>query len=431
MIATPCGCSAMSPKPCGLSRLVLHAVRVALLVAWLGLSALKTVHFLSEPTSLRSRLDRGFRPPFVSVQAGSPLSSPVGRIVAGGSERERDELFANRTLLDFIEAHGLALAEFAGVTNLTDEQREERRVEASLDADEGTWRRIVTGSGAASATLTPSSAQFFLRLPRDAKFAAEASHDAAALYCYWVIFHSEPDFWRFDTSLHVLLPIRNVSFHRDVKVVVNREVKRNLWRDPCEADPLYDISACQRDCFFSWINCSLDGTRVDIKPRCMASDFRAYRRMFYRFFNHNSADSDPDSTVARCRCPQPCVRDRISYTTLSDVTRSSNDSFRVSIRLSRVRRTMVMVVTYGLEDLLADVGGYLGLLLGVSLLSLLGDGHQLASQLARRVRPRQAPPETAQDGDKRHPRNAEGRPWSIDGAEAVSSLSHSFSANSN
>ena len=63
----------------------------------------------------------------------------------------------------------------------------------------------------------------------------------------------------------------------------------------------------------------------------------------------------------------------------------------MSIRLGDVSRVMVTYITYTFWDLLADMGGYLGILLGSSLLSMFGTlqesvlrVHKLCSSLARR-----------------------------------------------
>ena len=51
----------------------------------------------------------------------------------------------------------------------------------------------------------------------------------------------------------------------------------------------------------------------------------------------------------------------------------------------RLRHTMIMMLTYELGDLLADMGGYLGLLLGASLLSVYGTGHKMIRRLVRQA----------------------------------------------
>ena len=59
--------------------------------------------------------------------------------------------------------------------------------------------------------------------------------------------------------------------------------------------------------------------------------------------------------------------------------------FYVQISVKRLRRTMKTVLTFDLEDLMAYTGGYLGLLLGSSILSIFTGGHKLVGRLARLV----------------------------------------------
>ena len=55
---------------CSCSKLLLYGLQLFLLVAWAALTGIKIGHYLSEPTALRSRLDKEFRPPFVSIFPG-------------------------------------------------------------------------------------------------------------------------------------------------------------------------------------------------------------------------------------------------------------------------------------------------------------------------------------------------------------------------
>ena len=53
--------------------------------------------------------------------------------------------------------------------------------------------------------------------------------------------------------------------------------------------------------------------------------------------------------------------------------------------MKRMRRTAVTVLAFDLEDLLAYIGGYLGLLLGSSTLSMFETGKKVAGRLAKRI----------------------------------------------
>ncbi|KAF0293113.1 hypothetical protein FJT64_017876 [Amphibalanus amphitrite] len=118
----------------------------------------------------------------------------------------------------------------------------------------------------------------------------------------------------------------------------------------------------------------------------MASDYQRYSVAYRRFVQPTAGRDKSSAPIAGCGCPRPCAQDRYSYSPLADVTVITNDTFRMAITVRRVRRTMVTVLTYQVEDLLADTGGYLGLLLGFSVLSLFGTADRLTRRLVRSAR---------------------------------------------
>ena len=126
--------------------------------------------------------------------------------------------------------------------------------------------------------------------------------------------------------------------------------------------------------------------------------------------------------VDRCRCLQPCIKDRISFKYRSEKLRNSDSTFHTNILVYRMRNTKVMVLTYGLADLLADTGGYLGLLLGASLLSVYGTGRKLTTRIfrqamAERRRRRHRRQQTVREEDEEHHAEAV---WSHSRGEAAS-----------
>ena len=385
---------------CRVSQLVKGALRLVVLAAWLGLTGMKIKHFVSEPTALRSHLDHEFKTPSITIIPIQPMSKRTIRIIDEGSEEERSELYANQTLYEFLRAHSLTLADFSGATdrNTTDEKQGQERNETTLEDYQGTWKLTVYQNTVISATLTPSRSTMYLSLPRITNLVRGIGSNDTIHYLYWIVFHSEDHFWRYDSELHTYLPIKNVSHHQDIKLSVERVVGLDLRRQPCVEDPGYFITECQRKCFLDQANCSLgnmDSEETDEKPICNASDYSWYKEGMAEFL-YGTNDTE-DAPVTKCDCRTPCIKDRISYSTLSDITKSTNDSLNVYIRMSRVRRTRKMISTYGLEDLLADIGGYLGLLLGVSVLSMCGFGHRLAGRVARRVKRRKRSRRPARD----------------------------------
>ena len=87
-------------------------------------------------------------------------------------------------------------------------------------------------------------------------------------------------------------------------------------------------------------------------------------------------------------CPQSCVQDRIRFITQPRTWESDKRFLEIKIMFEQVRRVTETYVTYTWPDLLADMGGYMGLLLGWSLLSLYEGGQNLAVSVFRRLRRR-------------------------------------------
>ena len=397
-----------------LTHLLNYGFQFLLLAAWLGLTGLKVYHYLSEPTALQSRLDHKFKPPYISVMPWT-VPSRIKNVIKNGTEQERMELFGNQTLLDFYRSYGLALAEYAGITNMTDDERRQKINQTTIKDHNGIWKQTVALDQYMGATLAPSL-PVMLTLPRN----AESYSFLGSQYVFFVMFHSDPEIWMYDPAEHSYLPVRNVSQHRDVRISVERHINLNLRRLPCEENPNNTIAVCQRKCFLESMNCSIEGddrNGTGGKPMCMASDYTWYMKQLEEFrLGNNATDEAP---ISKCPCRPSCVQDRVSYTALSDTTKSTNDSLRMYITISRVRHTRLTVLTYGLEDLLADIGGYLGLLLGVSLHSLCGAGHRLARRLTKRVRQRR---DGAQPATGLRDASGAESAWSLERDEAASEL---------
>ena len=377
----------MALKRCRISRLVLNTVRLGLLVAWLVLTGTKVSHFLSEPTALQSRVDSDFQLPYISVfREESGFPNYMHWVL--GSFRDnftRIMELRNQTLLEFVRSHSMSLAELSGETDmLNDEQRKHRFNETTIENSRGNWSVTLTALLNMGATLTPNNAPVVLGLPRYTDFiAAEELRDVSKTY-YRLVFHGTPCLFAIQERIDTSVFLGNTTFIPQIRLNIDRLKKLNLRREPCEEDSAYDVSACIRKCLFNRINCSLYGNETGGgKPTCMFYDLGTYLDYSFSFIadgNIRAAD--------RCGCPQPCIQDSISYNHLSENLISTVSRLGIRIYVSRVRQTKVMVLTYGLEDLLADMGGYLGLLLGASLLSVYGTGRKLIRHLVRQVKHR-------------------------------------------
>ena len=146
----------------------------------------------------------------------------------------------------------------------------------------------------------------------------------------------------------------------------------------------------------NWLNCSLEERRAQnsMKPLCQEDDYSLLRQSLLGFDNHDHMGNGEERynhgiNASICDCPVPCMRDRISFSMVStaDACTMGNkrELFYVRFSMKRMRRTAVTVLAFDLEDLLACIGGYLGLLLGSSTLSMFETGKKVAGRLAKRI----------------------------------------------
>ena len=363
----------MAWRRCSPTELLLRGVQLSLLVAWLVLTGHKIAYFLSEPTALRSRMDSEFPPPHVTIFPA--LSLPVGvfNIVKFGTSEQQDALFANYTLDEFITMYSMPMVNNA--KNLAALAAQGGNSTASPNSV--AWRVTRRCDGTLGATMTPTeSSEFYLSPPRNTAF--KIPHPSIPSYV--VVLHGDRDFFRPDPSLHAILPIKNEPSHPIIKVAVDRDEKLNLRRLPCEPDPNYSVAACERRCYMDRLGCNMEKDETNNKPLCMASNYSLLLDECIEFYSYTANSPAP---VSSCDCLTPCVQDRISYSTLMETRNGNENIMFLSFSMNRLRRTMMTVLTFDLEDLMAYMGGYLGLLLGSSILSMLVTGSQLAGRVAR------------------------------------------------
>ncbi|KAF0296021.1 hypothetical protein FJT64_006489 [Amphibalanus amphitrite] len=82
-------------------------------------------------------------------------------------------------------------------------------------------------------------------------------------------------------------------------------------------------------------------------------------------------------------CPLSCTQDWFRIYIRPGSFESDADEFTLTMTFEKVRRVMETSVTYSAPDLLADMGGHIGLLLGWSLLSLFSGAKELAGRACR------------------------------------------------
>ena len=364
-------------------------VRLGLVVAWLVLTGMKVDYFLSQPTILQPRVDREFEElPYITVIREEKHASTFLLLWSHVAESFRYEtdyskyrMIRKQSLNEFVRSHSMSLIELSGQSrrSLSEEERKLIINETTSETTSGKWSVTLTDRLDIGATLAMNSSSAAITLHRYTDFVLPMSDLIGRTKGYYrLIFHARPCFFRFLRDFHDEVAIENVTSIPAIELNILRMVKLNLRREPCEEDPAYEYQACIRECILNNLNCSLYGNDTGSgKPTCTVDDISEY-------FHDISRVDENDA----CRCQQPCIQDSISYSSKPAKEwqlKRTQSEFPISIDVNEVRHTTVMVLTYGLEDLLADMGGYLGLLLGASLLSVFGSGRKLIRRLVRQA----------------------------------------------
>ena len=376
------------PKRPDFSRWLEYAVLSALFVAWLVVAWGRISLFLSEPTATKIYWEKTFQRPAISICPQSPMNNNVMSAIYDDSEEEKVAIFGNLSLKELIRTSGLQLVDMIESLNETDEYKANARTQV-FTIYYGYWKTSLNYVlGGACATLTPGPYTMdiqHLLLRRQPEF--EGGWKGSAVYSYNVIIHGNSEYWGSPVSGMETYIVTNETTREELFVTIDREVKPNLRRAPCEPDPAYNILTCQRHCYFDCINCRMEEDADDDgRPLCMASQAPEYvaatgDTQFRKFLYDREHGRWP---IRECPCPAPCTSDQFGFHLRPSVWSSDAEYLQLQLRLGDVRRVMETFVTYTVWDLLADMGGYLGLLLGSSLLSVFSAVRELAVRVCKR-----------------------------------------------
>ena len=221
------------------------------------------------------------------------------------------------------------------------------------------WWPVLLHTHMFGVTTTPDDlSDFLLCLPGDTVFKTVSTVNTLS---YNVMLHSDRNIFSYDPNVHALIRIDNNICHRHIKVTIDRYEKLNTKSQPCNPDPNYSLGACQRKCYMDWLDCSMEENENSTKKLCMEWDYHMLKESLFSFYT-SGRFAYVNREPAGCDCPEPCVQDRISYSSLSSVTECDDNLqreitiFYVQFSVNRVRRTMMTVLTFDLEDLMAYMG---------------------------------------------------------------------------
>ena len=342
-----------------------HLVVLALTVAWLSLTGLQVVKYLSEPTATKIFWETtNYLPPFTICTA---IRTRFTLDVGNDPDREND------TLLQLFQ--DLALSPEDIVDLKTHEDNSSGFVSCNDDGCIDFKTSVDYSLGGTCLTTkatTKGDSGFFLKSNPSYEYGIENP------ITYELVFHGRPDFFG---DLYLEDPDYFLTAtQQGVKITVttDRRIEENLRRNPCTDDPNYSKRLCEVQCYFDWLNCSMHGDDDTNKPRCMASDAEWYEEAepFSAFYDA------PDGAEA-CTCPKPCVTDFISISVEPDFIQTSSKKkyssqfvkdescgHDVLVTPARTMKILKTYLAYTFSDLMADTGGFLGLFLGSSILSV-------------------------------------------------------------
>ena len=384
-----------------LSRASSRAAQLALLSAWVALVVWKVLTFLAEPTGSQIHFVDSRQPPFVTVCPYHGLREAARHAIYHRSHSEQAEYFGNGTLDEVFRREGLSLLHMMPYLRKSTGYKDDPHRKNYTDKD-GNWTTTLNyAKGGLCGTFEvtgefPSMAVARRRDFRESKDGMCDKYESLKIerrktsthISYSIFVHRLKDFWGAqDVEQTLLSDAEMASFNildstslMEIVIISEREIMPNLRRKPCVEDFQYSRSTCWRDCFFDSLNCSVIEGNSSGKPLCEAMDVLWYHRAYYKFTHVTDEAGEFVKFKYPCLCPRPCVLDRYNIFVRPSYIESDRDNIFFQLSLKPVMRTVEMNITYGLTDLMVDVGGLMGLFLGFSILSMFHDSKSFASR---------------------------------------------------
>ncbi|XP_043239600.1 uncharacterized protein LOC122390575 [Amphibalanus amphitrite] len=331
-----------------------HLAVLVLTVAWLALTGLKVAEYMSEPTATRNVWKKViYLPPFTVC--------PALRLPYVLDANVTDAVGEGATLEDFYDQLGLDPLDFlAGLS--ASQGRSYESCDSGGDCVNFT-KSFDYDVGGMCLTSKAASSGFHFNLVHNLAYAYGISD---YILTFDIILHGQPDFYGAAFADETILYLSSVQRGIKVSIRTDRRIEANLKRDPCNDNPTYSKRLCERQCYFNWLNCSvLDAVDLS-KPRCLAAD-----GLWIQLLDPLSKFAEAADGIDACQCPKECVTDTIHISIEPDYYVEEHDNITsISLLPSTTMNILETYVTYTFSDLMADMGGFLGLLLGSSLLSV-------------------------------------------------------------
>ena len=385
-----------------------RAVLLSLSAAWISLVVWKVLTFLPEPTGSQIRFETDFRGPYLTFCASrDPEFRAANKVRWSDSRDAQMEYVGNDTLLDFFRREGFRLADVM-LDDVESCTTEHGHWTTSIDYRKGelchTLRTEELNWDLSEIFLNKIIAFKMHQQSWGCRVTSENFHECIEkmkVFYTLYVHRLREDFWgadelHFTSRSDVSLASKSLPFNgtSSLEVSVEREIMSNMRRRPCVEDPTYSRAACWRQCFFDSLNCSMVESleHEDNRPPCRAADWFWYKYEYRSF----TLPIEPYKGMASgylqrknisypCQCPQPCLLDRYTISSVEREHTLSSDTLKIiHLSIRPMLRVIETSVTYGSVDLLSDIGGFLGLLLGYSILSAFHGIKTFLSQVLRK-----------------------------------------------
>ena len=153
--------------------------------------------------------------------------------------------------------------------------------------------------------------------------------------------------------------------------------------DPCikqdEKDRKVNLWKClEQNHIASKLNCTLPWLSDDKKSLCMKpEEYNSYHTLYYEVM-----DFDTDKVNKIGKCTPKCLRDEYSIRHFQTYETGTQDSWTLTLFFAKDRfHLRQQYYTYDFQQFLADFGGYLGLLLGTSIMGFYDTLMELLQKL--------------------------------------------------
>ncbi|KAF0287774.1 hypothetical protein FJT64_013800 [Amphibalanus amphitrite] len=355
---------------------------ILLWVTFLGLATFEWVQYRSEPTLTMVELEPAELPRFTVCPGyqsnGSMTNKPRSTALHHMWFIVNETAYHNTSFRKMYIDYGLSIGDMLGRRIENENTSRDSTGDVVYRTPKGFWLRTFLKSGVcymyqphgqqdnkASPFLGPT-----IRLLEHPEFTQRSTKSS-----YMMRFHGSE------------VPFKAIEFfHKDIPRVVIREAENllitvrlnkykspSLRRKPCNKTPGYSLSGCLSQCFYQKqkekIGCTMPWMDLDGKG-CT-------------FYSRDFAIPPTSGYPEDCGCLPACLEDRIDVIVGRSPIVNRKGYTYVTIKFEYEAETRITTLSYSIRDLVANVGGHIGLFLGTSILSLLLRGFAALQELHR------------------------------------------------